>query len=115
MSSTFTAVNGYDIMWLIVCFDIPVKTKTMQRYANQFRKNLKKDGFEMMQYSVYIRPCGSGESADMHTTRIKTFLPPLGLVSILRITDKQFGQITTLMGKRQPKPQPPPPQQLEFF
>jgi CRISPR-associated endonuclease Cas2 len=56
---------------------------------------LLKDGFSRMQFSVYVRHCASGESADVHEKRINRLLPPLGKVSILRITDKQFGNIKT--------------------
>ncbi|GGF28986.1 hypothetical protein GCM10011518_42830 [Flavobacterium limi] len=53
----------------------------------------------MMQYSVYVRHCASGESVDVHEKRIHKLLPPLEKVSILRITDKQFGNILNFLGK----------------
>ena len=73
-----------------------------------------KDGFSMMQYSVYLRHCASRENAEIHVKRIQSFLPPSGQVSILRITDKQFELIETFIGK---KSVPPPlqPHQLEMF
>ena len=49
----FKSLNAYKIMWLFVVFDLPVKTKKDRKNANQFRKNLLKDGFTMMQVSVY--------------------------------------------------------------
>ena len=42
-------------MRIIVFFDLPVKTKKERRNATQFRNFLIKDGFYMMQYSVYAR------------------------------------------------------------
>ena len=40
-------------MWLFTMFDLPVTTpKAKKRYA-QFRKLLIKEGFSMLQYSVY--------------------------------------------------------------
>lgn len=50
-------LNAYRIMWLFVFFDLPTNTKTERRHATQFRKALEKDGFSMMQYSVYVRHC----------------------------------------------------------
>ena len=50
-------LNAYRIMWLFVFFDLPTHTKTERRHAAQFRKALEKDGFAMMQYSVYVRHC----------------------------------------------------------
>ena len=92
-------LNAYRIMWLFVFFDLPTETKRDRKNASQFRGNLLKDGFSMMQYSVYIRHCASGESADVHEKRINNLVPPLGKVSVLRITDKQFGMIINYLGK----------------
>ena len=67
--------------------------------AARFRKDLEKDGFAMMQFSVYIRHCASRESLDVHIKRVKTFLPETGKVSILGVTDKQYGDIHNFWGK----------------
>lgn len=101
-------------MWLFVLFDLPTETKRDRRNAQQFRKSLLKDGFTMMQYSVYSRHCASYESADVHEKRIQSLLPPRGKVSILRITDKQYGNMTNFWGKSE-TPKEPLPQQLELF
>ena len=67
--------------------------------AALFRKNLEKDGFSMMQFSVYIRHCASRESLDVHVKRAKALLPETGKVSILSVTDKQYGDIYNFWGK----------------
>ncbi|WP_250631358.1 CRISPR-associated endonuclease Cas2 [Rhodoflexus caldus] len=107
-------LNGYRTMWLFVFFDLPVETKKQRKAATDFRKKLLKDGFSMMQYSVYIRHCASHESADMHTLRVEKMVPPQGMVSILRITDRQFGNIRNFWGTSA-QPPPPSPPQLELF
>ena len=107
-------LNGYRIMWLFVFFDLPTETKKDRRNASQFRKNLLKDGFTMMQFSVYDRHFASSESADVHEKRINKLLPPLGKVSVLRITDKQYGNISNYYGQYE-TPKAPLPQQLELF
>lgn len=101
-------------MWLFVFFDLPTETKKDRRNASQFRANLLKDGFSMMQFSVYIRHCASGESADVHEKRINKLVPPLGKVSVLRITDKQFGMIINYLGKAK-QVAVDAPTQLELF
>ena len=60
-----------------------------------------KDGFVMFQYSVYIRHCGSHESMKVHTKRVKLFVPDEGKVSILSVTDKQYGDIVNYWGKKE--------------
>jgi len=107
-------LNAYRIMWVFVFFDLPTETIKNRKDAQRFRKNLLKDGFTMMQFSVYMRHCASSESVDVHETRIKRLLPPLGKVSILRITDKQFGNIMNFWGKAV-QPSMPQPTQLELF
>lgn len=107
-------INAYHIMWLFVFFDLPVTTKTERKLATGFRKRLEKSGFTMMQYSVYSRHCASRESADVHTKRIKKMIPEKGHVSILRITDKQYGDMFNFWGKKA-SPMPDSPKQLELF
>jgi CRISPR-associated protein Cas2 len=107
-------VSGFRAMWVIVLFDLPVGTKPERKRATGFRKALLEDGFTRMQYSVYMRPCASEESADTHRNRIQAALPPRGAVRILLITDRQFSRILCFDGKDPSDPEHMPAQ-LEFF
>ena len=111
---TFERLNAYHIMWLFVMFDLPVLNKKERKDAALFRKNLEKDGFTMHQFSVYIRYCGSLESAQVHIKRVKGFTPEKGHVSVLSITDKQYSNIIHIWGAIEKKTRPTP-LQLEFF
>ena len=101
-------------MWLFVFFDLPTNTKGERKAAARFRKELLIDGFTMMQYSVYIRHCASKENAEVHLKRVKGMIPSKGQVSVLQITDKQFGNILNYWGKKTP-PKQPLGVQLELF
>ena len=107
-------LNAYHIMWLFVFFDLPTTTKKERKAAAHFRKALEKDGFSMMQYSVYVRHCPSKENMNVHITRVRASMPPSGLTSILSITDKQYGEIQNFWGKVE-RAKLTTPQQLEFF
>ena len=107
-------LSGYRFMWVVAMFDLPVDTKAKRRDYTRFRKNLLKDGFTRMQYSVYIRHCASQENADVHTQRVYAFLPPDGEVRLLTITDKQFERMRVFWGRRR-KPPEKPMAQLELF
>lgn len=107
-------LNAYHIMWLFVFFDLPTNTKKERKDAAQFRKALERDGFTMMQYSVYIRHCPSKENMNVHIARVRASMPPSGLTSILSVTDKQFGEIQNFWGKVE-REKLTTPQQLEFF
>ncbi|MDD3521067.1 MAG: CRISPR-associated endonuclease Cas2 [Actinomycetota bacterium] len=110
----FNRINAYRIMWLFVFFDLPTNTKGERKAASGFRTKLLKDGFVMMQYSVYIRHCASRESSDVHVRRVRSVVPAKGQVSILNITDRQYGDIINFWGKKT-SALPPPKAQLEIF
>ena len=107
-------LNQYRILWVFVFFDLPTETRKNRKDAAGFRKNLQKDGFSMMQFSIYVRHCNSRENANVHIKRVKSFLPPKGEVIIFTLTDKQFGMIEFFRGK-DPTEKPDTPQQLELF
>ncbi|MBP3774994.1 MAG: CRISPR-associated endonuclease Cas2 [Bacteroidaceae bacterium] len=108
-------LNAYRIMWLFVFFDLPVVSKQERKTYALFRKNLLKDGFTMLQYSVYIRHCASYESQTVHIKRVKSFVPETGMVSILSVTDKQYGDIINFWGEKIKRNLNPQPIQLEIF
>lgn len=107
-------ISEYQVMWLLVLFDLPTQTKKDIREYNQFRKNLVRDGFTMFQFSIYIRHCASMENAEVHRKRVKALLPEFGKVGIMCITDKQFGNIELFYGKKVQAPNSPGIQ-LELF
>jgi CRISPR-associated protein Cas2 len=107
-------LNAYRIMWLLVMYDLPTDTKADRRNAQQFRKRIMKDGFQMFLFSKYLRHCISKENADVHVARIKKILPPHGTIGILRITDKQFADMEIYANKKAIDKQPTV-QQLELF
>lgn len=106
--------NAYRIMWTLVMYDLPTETKKQRKVAAKFRKDLMKDGFNMFQFSLYLRHSASSENADVHKRRVKASLPELGKIGILQITDKQFGQMEIFYGKKEQE-LPNVPQQLELF
>jgi CRISPR-associated protein Cas2 len=95
-------------------FDLPTDTKRARKEYALFRKMLLGDGFTMMQYSVYARPCPSQENADVHVGRVERSLPPNGEVRVLTITDKQFERMRIFWGKMRRRPEAPPCQ-LDLF
>ena len=107
-------ISEYRVMWVLVFFDLPTDTKKERKAASDFRKNLIADGFVMFQFSIYMRNCPSVENADVHIRRVKTILPALGQVGILKITDKQFGSMELFTEKKVKAP-PTENIQLELF
>lgn len=87
-------------MYLFVMFDLPVATKPERKAANQFRNFLKKDGYDMLQLSVYTRICRGQKAVDKHLKRLKTAVPSEGGVRAFQITDKQYARQVILVGTR---------------
>lgn len=87
-------------MRMICMFDLPVETEVEKRAYRTFRKNLIKEGFVMMQYSVYVRICPNREFAKRLETRIKKFTPLEGNVRLLCVTEKQYADMKLLVGSR---------------
>ena len=99
--NTNECINGYRAMWLFVLFDLPVQTKLQRRTAAQFRKRMLNEGFNMMQFSVYTRHCPTREALVVHVKRVKRAVPSKGHVTVLAITDKQYGRMVNLQGGEQ--------------
>jgi CRISPR-associated protein Cas2 len=101
-------------MWTIVLFDLPTETKRQRRNYSLFRKALLKAGFTRFQFSVYIRHALSRDHMLVHHRKVKAILPPQGKISILQMTDKQFGMIQVFEGDKTTDA-PEPTDQLYMF
>lgn len=89
---------GNRFMRIIVFFDLPTLTAIDRKNANAFRRSLLKDGFIMIQLSVYARICKGTYDVDKHLQRLKSLLPPKGSVRVLTVTEKQYASIQILLG-----------------
>ena len=87
-------------MWLFVFFDLPTKTKKERKKYTRFRSFLLKDGFIMMQFSVYVRICKGDDSIDTHKNRVRTKIPTRGHIRMISITDLQYSKMETLVGEK---------------
>ena len=86
-------------MRIIVFFDLPVQTKSQRRDAVRFRSFLLKDGYHMVQYSVYARVCPGTDAVEKHRQRIMEHLPKNGAIRMLTVTEKQFAGMTYITGQ----------------
>src|SRR5580700_9730529 len=94
-------LNAYRIMWIMVLYDLPTETKKQRKVAARFRKDIMRDGFTMFQFSSYIRHCPSRENMEVHINKVEKILPEEGKVCIMHITDKQFGMMKLIYGKKE--------------
>jgi len=80
-------------MRIIVFFDLPVLTREDRHRYSVFRKFLIKNGFIMLQESVYSKLVLNLSSRDAVIFNVKKNRPPEGLVEVLTVTEKQFSKI----------------------
>lgn len=90
-------------MRLLVFFDLPVTTKPQRKAAAQFRNFLIKDGYYMIQFSVYGRVCNGYDAVEKHKKRLKKAVPDNGSIRLLVITEKQYEKIEILLGDYKPE------------
>lgn len=90
-------------MWLLVLFDLPVTKPHQRSAATRFRNYLLKDGYIMLQFSVYARVCNGDEAAQKHVKRIQDHLPEEGSIRAIQVTDQQYSRMKILLGNLPPE------------
>ncbi len=95
-------------------FDLPVVEKVERKAATDFRNTLLELGFEMSQFSVYMRFCTSAAQVETYSKRVEAALPEGGKVNILQFTDKQYERIVSFRGKAK-QPSQKSPDQFDLF
>ncbi len=79
-------------------FDLPTQTKIERKRYSEFRKTLLEQGFQMMQYSVYVRHVPTQHQAESLIKRIGPLTPDQGICAFILITDKQYGMTKNFYG-----------------
>ena len=86
----------------VVCFfDLPTETAKDRRHYRIFRRFLIKNGFIMLEESVYERMVINGHAQRALVDLLRKNKPPKGLVMVLQITDRQFENMDIITGEFQ--------------
>ncbi len=86
-------------MRIIVFFDLPTETNEDKRAYGKFRKALVKNGFIMMQESVYTKLLTTPAVENSVKNLINKNKPERGIVQALTITEKQFAKMDFIVGE----------------
>ena len=89
---------SYRFMRMIIFFDLPTETPTDRKNYRRFRKTLIKNGFIMMQESVYCKLLITPSAADAVAKVIRAGKSPSGIVQMLIVTEKQFSEMEYIVG-----------------
>ena len=64
----------------------------------KLRKFLQKDGYIRIAPEVFMRIVQNRKASEKHYRRIEEFAPKTGVVRLLRLTEKQYGNIYMVTG-----------------
>lgn len=87
-------------MRVIVFFDLPTDTASGRKEYRIFRRHLLKEGYLMLQESVYAKLVVNDAYANAAIKRLHAHRPPVGLVQALKVTERQFASIAFISGER---------------
>ena len=92
-------MSGFRFMRMIVFFDLPTLTNEDKRNYRKFRKVLIKNGFIMLQESVYCKMMPSPSMEKSMKNMVHNNTPPKGLIQTITITEKQFVKMDYIVGE----------------
>ena len=92
---------NYKFMRLLLFFDLPTETSKNRLDYTRFHNFLIKNGFIMMQKSVYSKLVINNVTSAAVKTKISKNLPPAGIIELLEVTENQFSRIEYLIGEKQ--------------
>ena len=88
-------------MRVVVFFDLPNETTAQQREYRRFRNFLLKNGFVMMQESVYSKIALNATAAAMVQENVRRQKTTGGLIQMLLVTERQFERMEIVVGEGQ--------------
>ena len=92
-------MSSFRFMRMLVFFDLPVETLEDKRNYRKFRKALIKNGFIMMQESVYCKLLTTPSVENSVKNMIHKNKPEKGIVQALLVTEKQFSKMEFVVGE----------------
>lgn len=92
---------NFRYMRLLVMFDLPVLTSEDKREYRKFKKYLEKNGYLMLQESVYCKLALNNSVAVSYENTLIQNKPKKGLVFLLKLTENQFGNMKFIVGDKQ--------------
>ena len=87
-------------MRILVFFDLPIETSKDRKIYSRFRKFLIKEGFIMMQESVYSKLTLNNSITNAIRDKIEKNKPPKVIVQMLVITEKQFSSMEYIVRRK---------------
>ena len=88
-------------MRVVVFFDLQTETAEERREYRKFRTALLKNGFFMMQESVYSKIALNNTAAEVIKETVRKFRAKKGIIQMLTVTERQFENMEFVLGQKQ--------------
>lgn len=88
----------YDFMRLLLFFDLPMVSQKEKKIYSDFRKYLIKNGYIMIQFSVYCKIFNNRDSAVKHINMLYKNIPSRGYIRLMLVTEKQYNNSIIVIG-----------------
>lgn len=85
-------------MRMLLFFDLPTETASDRRNYRRFRTFLVRNGFLMLQESVYCKLLLNSTAQNTMAEAVRKNKPPKGVVQVLTVTEKQFAKMEYIVG-----------------
>ena len=86
-------------MRVLVFFDLPVLTSENRRAYAKFRRFLLKNGFLMLQESVYCKLAVNSSAVNAIVDNVHKNKQEEGLIQLLTVTEKQYAKMDIILGQ----------------
>ena len=86
-------------MRVMVFFDLPVLTSENRRAYAKFRRFLLKNGFLMLQESVYCKLALNSSAVNAIVDNVHKNKPEEGVIQLLTVTEKQYAKMDIILGQ----------------
>ena len=83
----------------IVMFDVPVDTPEQRRLASRFRSSLRRQGYSMLQKSIYIKLLRNIDTLPTEEKALHRIAPPEGTVQMLAMPVRYFVNMKAITGE----------------
>lgn len=91
---------SYRFMRVLIMFDLPSVELSEKREYRKFRKFLIRNGFVMLQESVYSKLALNATASNAVMENVRKNSPSDGIVQMLAVTEKQFSKMEYVIGEK---------------
>lgn len=85
-------------MRILLLFDLPSVESYEKKEYRVFKQALAKNGYTMIQFSVYMKPMNGQIKIDNEIKKLSKYIPDSGNIRLLQMTEKQYQEMHIILG-----------------